>query len=490
MTSVAQRIALPGAIFLAFLSIFFFGDNAFREFGSQALGRTYEYLPVVLAVGAWMSAAFLCNRIANMVLWETILPRVTGAPTPRLLLQISGGMIFFVAIVGIVGIVFDQSVTGLLAASGAIGLVVGLALRSIILDLFCGIAMNVERPFQMGEYINVQSRGISNCSGRVEEVNWRSTRLLTSEGSMQIIPNSIIGSAVITNFSRPTPSSEFEQVVVLDFSIDSNRVLRILDAALKEAVLVGGVLPEPSPKARISAINETGVHYKVKYHIDPRKGGPGKMRHLVLDHVLHHLKKAGLTPAYPKQDTFTADMPTRELDYYAHGAELLSRMDLFRPLTDAERKRLSDDMVLRQFESGEEIIRHGQPGNSMFILVEGVLDVRAPVEGQDIPASIGRIRPGEFFGEMSLLTGAPRSATVVAAAPAVAFEIGKKPMAQLLESRPLVANAISKAVAERQLANSTRRMVEPEVVEKEVSNLAGRILNGILSFFGLSSKAA
>ena len=171
-----------------------------------------------------------------------------------------------------------------------------------------GIALNVERPFNIGEYVNVQARGVTNCSGRVEEINWRSTRILSSEGSMLMVPNSVIGTSVITNFSRPTPASEFELMVVIDFTIDSGRVLRILDAALLEAVLAGEPLAEPAPKARISAIKDTGVHYKCKYHIDPRRGGPGKMRHFVLDHILHHLQKAGLTPAYPKQDTFTSQI--------------------------------------------------------------------------------------------------------------------------------------------------------------------------------------
>ncbi len=491
MTQTARKLFLPAAVFTAFVSIFAFGNDALREFSGRALGRTFDYLPYFLGIGAWMSAAFFANRVVNVFLWQTVFQRVTGAQAPRLLIQITGAAIFFLAALGIIGIVFNRSLTGVLAASGAMGLVLGLALQTMIRDVFSGIAINIERPFQIGDYVSVTERGLIHGGGRIEEVNWRSTRLLTAEGSLQVIPNSVLGLAVITNFSRPTNVSEFELVVVLDFSVDSSRVLRILDAALKEAVLSGGPLADPAPKARIAGIDEKGVRYKLKYHIDPRRGGPGKLRHQVLDHVLHHLQKAGLTPAYPKQDTFSAPMPERMLDVLSHGAQLLGRVSLFRGLTDDEREGLATNMTPRQFRAGDLVIRAGEAGRSMFVLVEGVLEVSVPSKDGDALVKVGRVRPGEFFGEMSLLTGDPRSATVVAASAAFAFEIGKEQLAPILDSRPSLAEAISAVVAERQVAMANPA-AGPEAVPdaREIKSVADRILGGIRRFFGLQLKPA
>ncbi len=493
MTATARRLILPALIFTVFVSVFAFGNDALREFSSRALGRTWSYVPYFFGVGAWLSAAFFANRVVNVFLWQTVFERLTGTVAPRLLTQISGAAIFFLAALGIVGIVFNQSLTGILAASGAMGLVLGLALQTMIRDVFSGIALNIERPFQIGDYIHVTERGLVHGGGRVEEVNWRSTRLLTSEDSLQMIPNSVLGMCTITNFSRPTNTSEFEIVVVLDFHVESQRALRILDGALREAVLASGPLADPAPKARIAGIDQSGVRYKLKYHIDPRRGGPGKMRHQVLDHVLHHLQKAGLTPAYPKQDTFSAPMPERLLDHHAHGAQLLSRVSLFRHLTEEERAELARTMVLRTFTGGDAVIRHGDAGRSMFVLVEGVLEVSVPAkDGTATPITVGRIRPGDFFGEMSLLTGDPRSATVVAASAAVAFEISKDDIAPLLNARPAIVEVISNVTAQRQVAmmSNPGATAGGPVAAADVKPVAERILAGICRFFGLSLRPA
>jgi small-conductance mechanosensitive channel/CRP-like cAMP-binding protein len=491
MTATARKLILPAAIFTVFVSIFAFGNDALREFSSRALGRTFDYLPYFLGVGAWLSAAFFANRLVNVFLWQTVFERLTGAQAPRLLTQLSGTLIFFFAVLGIIGIVFDRSLTGVLAASGAMGLVLGLALQTMIRDVFSGVALNIERPFQIGDFIQVTERGLIHGAGRVEEVNWRSTRLLTAEGSLQVIPNSVLGMLVITNFSRPTPASEYEIVVVLDFAVESSRVLRILNAAVKEAALAGGPLADPEPKAQIAGIDQTGVRYKVIYQSDGRRGAPGKIRHQVLDHILHHLQKAGLTPAYPKQDMFSAPMPERSLDAFSHGAQLLARVSLFRGLTDDERSDLADNMLPRQFGLGDVVIRAGDPGRSMFVLVEGVLEVSIPSKDGDAPVKVGRIRPGDFFGEMSLLTGDPRSATITAASGVVAFEIDKEHIAPILDARPALAEAIATVVAERQavMANPLPGS-EQKADARDVKSLTDRVLGGIRRFFGLALKPA
>lgn len=486
----ARKLLLPAAVFAAFLSIFAFGDDALRDFSSQALGRTFDYFPYVLGVGAWLSAAFLLNRLVNVFLWETLFTKLTGAQAPRLLTQLSGALVFFVAGLGIVGIVFNQSLTGVLAASGAMGIVVGLALQTMIRDVFSGVALNIERPFHIGDHIAVFERGFQSVSGRVEEVNWRSTRLLTPEGNLQVVPNSVLGMAVITNQSRPAPASEFELTVAFDFGVESSRVLRILDAALKDAVQSGGPLADPAPRAQIAAIDQHGVRYKVLFHSDGRNGGIGKIRHMVLDHVLHHLQKAGLTPAYPKQDTYSAPMPERLLDHFSHGPQLLARISLFRGLTEAERNRLAKSMVLRNYHAGEVVIRHGDVGGSMFVLVEGLLEVLVPKKDSESQHRVGKVRPGEFFGEMSLLTGLPRSATVLAVTTAVAFEIAKEHVAPLLESRPSVAETLSTMAAERQVAMANTSVQSDAAPEKDVQTVADKILSGIRRFFGLALKPA
>jgi len=250
MNTLLRKILIPAAIFIASLTVLMFGDAAMRDFSARIVGKTLDFLPYAVGIVTWLSAAFLANRVINFVFWEGVVTKATGTPTPRLIVQISSFLIYLLAVTGIVGVVFERSVTALLTTSGAMGIVLGFAVRSLILDVFSGLSINIERPFVVGEYVQIHVRGVNNVFGRVEEVNWRTTRLLTPERYIQVIPNSVLGSAVISNFSRPSPIGEFEYVLTLDAAVDTERALRVLEAGLREAILAGGPLAEPEPAGR------------------------------------------------------------------------------------------------------------------------------------------------------------------------------------------------------------------------------------------------
>src|SRR6185312_12028818 len=169
---------------------------------------------------------------------------------------------------GIISFVFNRPLTGLWATSGVAGLVIGLALRNVIMDVFIGLAVNVDRPYRLGDFIMLQTGQV----GRVLEINWRTTRLATNEGNTIIVPNSRIGDMTVTNFLKPNSSAEFELLFSVDFGVPSERVLRVLTAAAM-AVTGAGILDDPDhePKARIKGISHEGVEYKVKYWVDCAK---------------------------------------------------------------------------------------------------------------------------------------------------------------------------------------------------------------------------
>lgn len=450
MTPTVKKIILPAAVFVASLSLLMLGDTVMLDFTKRALGKTLEFLPYVVGVLTWLSAAFLANRLINALFWDLFVTKATGAPVPRLIVQISNFLVYLLAITGIVGVVFERSVTALLTTSGAMGIVLGFAVRNLILDVFSGLSINIERPFSVGEYVQIHVRGVPNVFGRVEEVNWRTTRLLTPENHIQVIPNSVLGEAVISNYSRPTPIGEFEYAVTLDATVDTERALRVLEAGVREAVLAGGPLADPEPVVRTTGIDEHGVRYKLKYFIDPRKGGPGKIRQKVLEHVLAHLRKAGISTAHLKQEILQADLPVRNFDHDTDRVLLLARVGLFHAMTEAELQSLATNMTLQRFQKGETIIEQGQHLDSMFLLVEGVLETHVPVDGSDVKGMVGHYAPGDVFGEMSLLIGAPQPAEVVASSDAVAFRIDKANVGALLQNRPEIAEELSASIAERQ----------------------------------------
>ena len=202
--------------------------------------------------------------------------------------------------------------------------------------------------------------------------------------------------------------------------------------------------------------------------------------------VLEHLRQSGLTLAYPKRDIYTAEMPHRQLDASSSDdlKALFGRIELFKDLEDEELTLLVEQGERRQFKKGDKLIRRADEGASMFVLVEGLVYVFADVRGDNTEIKVAQIVPGQFFGEMSLLTGEKRSATITAASEVIAYEITKEAMRELLSRRPELAAAMSAVVAERKLRNEQANTKGDTLERMEIrSSVAGQILDGIRSFF-------
>lgn len=478
----------PFLVVAVFILGLLYEEEILRQFGIATIAQLKAIFPKVVGTGVWLSMAYLFNRILGVVLWDPLNRRV---PIPRLLRDVTAVLIYGLAITGIVSAVFGQAIGPFWAASGAGAIVIGLALRNVILDIFMGLAMNFDRPFEIGDFIQVITGPMGGPTGRVVELNWRTTRLATGEGNMVVIPNGKLGDMIVTNFSKPEPISEFEISVFLDFEVPSERALRVLNAAVKTVAGGNGVLDDPSPKARIRGIAPQGVEYKIKYFIDPRQAGPGKARHAVWQAVLDQLHRAGLQPATPKQDVFHAPRPQRQLDARAldDRVALLSRVELFQGLTEEERATLSAHMKERLFKEGATVIKRGEEGSSMFILCEGLLNVMIALKPDQPETRVARLQAGMFFGEMSALTGEVRSATIVAATDTFAFEITKDAIGELIQSRPEVAEVIGMAVTARKLRNSEAAAKTGTVARAaEEKSMTAQLVGKMIAFFGVKKK--
>ncbi len=487
--TAVKRIALPVFIFVLVAIAAANQNDLLRRFGNDALVQTQQVITYLLQISIWLSAAYLVTRILQVFIWDGLVSRALGITIPRLLRDVVSCLVYAIAISGIIAFVFRQSVTGIWATSGVISLVIGLALRNIILDVFVGLAINFDRPFSIGDFIMLHQ---GNVVGRVRDINWRTTRLETNENNTIIVPNSRMGDMVLTNFSRPDARSEFEIQFSLDFGVPSDRVLRVLTAAVMGVAGSEGILSDPEPKARIKGTSTTGVEYKVKYWIDCSQVGPGKARHRVVKSVLDQLRQSGLSLAHVQQDMFYAPMPNRLLDGSSthDRTEILRRIELFSSLDATELEGLAMGMKQVVYPSGSTLLTQGDEGESMFIVIEGLLYVLINFETGQAATRVGQIRAGEFLGEMSLLTGEPRTATINAATETLVYEITKDEVAALFERRPELMAEMSKVIAKRKLAN-TEAYTRATSVEREEQHetLARQIMNRIRNFFHTTTDA-
>jgi CRP-like cAMP-binding protein len=297
----------------------------------------------------------------------------------------------------------------------------------------------------------------------------------------------MLGTMIVTNFSSPTPDRRDSVEMWLDFSIPVERARRILLAGAKAAADQAGFVGDPPPQVLVAGVGELGVRYAVRYWYRVWQPlSPARARDAVARSLLDQLARAGITPAYPKEDVFHAPMPVRHLDSAAieDREALLSRVDLLEPLTVDERRLLARNLRHRFVAAGNALIREGEAGDSMFIVVEGLLDVHRGASERGPGARVAAVGPGQCAGEMSLLTGEPRSATLIAATDVVAYEVGKGPFSDLLAARAEIADAIGTVVAARRLANLRRdAAAADEAHTTEPESLARQIVGRIRAFF-------
>ena len=407
-----------------------------------------------------------------------------------MLVQISGIFVFFLTLSFIAHFVFDEPLTSILVTGGGLTIALGFGIQGLINDLFSSLAIQLDPPFKVGDFINVHHRYLESegLIGRVEETNWRTTRMWTTGRNYIIVPNSYITTQILTNYSMPHSLSRFEMNYTLDFSIPSDRAIRVLTAALLDSVGPNGPVASPKPKAILTKVNSDGAVYKLKYFLEPAQVSPPKARNTINANILHHLTNAGMTQAHPKQDIFIGRAAKRQKSWSnkEDRMHLLSNIDLFKDFSEEMLQAVTDSFHLKEFKPEEVLFNQGDDGESLFVLVEGLLEVNLQEKGEKKHLSF--LRPGSFLGEMALLTGEKRSADVISSTESLVGELTKDSIMSLATENPEVLKKMTAVVAKRRLKNkemwAASAKDHEEEVQKEEKNLMARVTN---FFFGQRS---
>lgn len=451
--NIYRRLLAPGVLALIALSL---------HLGLPSEGA-WGGVGLAAGLGFWLCLAWTGARLAGLLL----------AQHPKLLTDLIAAAFFATAMILAAQLVFDLPATGLIATSSVVIAVLGFALRNIFGDIFSGIALGIEHPYGLGDWIEATE----NCSGRVVGISWRATRLVTRDGVTLVVPNTLIASHRIAVYG-PDNNGRFRVAmsVPLDPAVPAGRARRILLAAAMEA---GRDVPGFAPDVMLSDLSQGVAHYLVRFYV-PDFPQEMRWRDAVARAVQAALMRAGLSVAHPTRETVIRQAPPAAED----GARraLLDATDLFRPFNAGERAALAAAMQEVTVAEGEAVVRRGQAGDSLYLLAEGVLEVRvADADGAEFAAA--RLYPGAVFGEMSLLTGQPRSATVLAATEAAVFELRKSDLDPLLRARPALLDTLSAIMAERQASNlaGPSRTSAPSAAPPTREDLLARLR----SFFGI-----
>jgi small-conductance mechanosensitive channel len=472
--SAYRRLALPAAVALAAVVVDLL---LHRAPGLAGLGPENFLLgPIrdVAGVAAWIAGAWFASRLVDLLLRRVAVAGTQPAAYPRLLSDLMRGALFILAAIGILVFVFDQEATGLIATSSVLIAVMGFALRYVISDVFSGIALSFDHPYRIGDWIE-PGPGVV---GKVVEITWRTTRLVTRDGVAVVVPNGLIATGRLVNYSDPAPSFRTALRLSLGPEVAPTRAKQIL---LAGALAATRLYPELRPDVLAQECGEAGVTYAVRFWV-PDFEQENACRDAVTSGVLQALRRAGLSPAVPRREF----LPHGESAALARtpAESLLTDTALFSAFSAEERAVLAEHLVERRMKQGATVVRQGEPASSVFFIREGALEVRLANEnGEEV--AVNRLAAGDLFGEMSLLTGEPRSASIVALTDVALYELGKERLLPMLTERPELGDALAELMAARQRWGQARMDAFADAHQLEPRSGPGPILSRMRRFFGL-----
>lgn len=225
-----------------------------------ALGDDGGKLQLLISMAlTYFAAAWLVSRLLAMTLDRTRRRR-RRRPYPRLLYDLIAVLLFMLAFAASVALFMGEGLVGALAGSGIILALLGFAIRNVVADTLSGIALGIEGPFRIGDWIDIDNL----ARGKVIEISWRTTRILTGDSTYMILPNSQIARQRITNYSAPRPQYRAQITLTLDHTMSIATARAIMQKAAREAKLIQ---QEPAPDVRVLAYEEDGITYAVRYWI-------------------------------------------------------------------------------------------------------------------------------------------------------------------------------------------------------------------------------
>lgn len=427
----------------------------------------------ILKVILWMALVVSAIRFLSYLLFRTVFRAAVQTEISSLVRTVVSIIIYIVSFF----IIFQSQypnvqLAPLFTGSTIIGIVVGLALQDTLGNLFAGIALQADQPFQVGDVIAISNRG----TGVVESVSWRGVKIRTFQNRLLVMSNAVMGKETI----EVAPRDNLNARLVFFSTLYMNSPART-SQLIREAVRqVDNVSPKIRPIVRVRNLGDNGIEWEVKYWAeDYTKFNDTDA--LIRQRIWYVFNREKIEFAYPTRTIHPEHKPVEasELDVLDAASEHLQSVPIFSPLSEAEIEKLARASDTRVFAPGEAIVRRGQDGDSMFVIIRGSVKVQVPDgNGQ---RTINNLRSNDFFGEMSLLTGQPRSATVVAEGETEVLQIRKEAIKPIFENNPDLMKSVCKIVEQR------RELLKPEEIEIEhqgVENGRG-VLASIRKFFGL-----
>ena len=424
----------------------------------------------------WMAMVIIFVRFVNFLIFHVALRNSSQNEISSLIRTILSVIVCIVSFF----IIFQSQypnvqLAPLFTGSTILGIVVGLALQDTLGNLFAGIALQADQPFQVGDVINIQN---NSWTGVVESVSWRGIKLRTFQNKIVVISNAVLGKEFIEVAPRDNLNARVVFFNTL-YSASPSRTVHLIREVVRQ---VENVSPKIRPVVRIRNLGDSGIEWEVKYWLeDYTKYNDTDA--LIRQRVWYVFQRENIHFAFPTRTLFI-EQQSLEPDFAESVNEIfdrLSELPLFAPLTDEETQEIAETVEAKIFSTDEKIVRRGQDGKSMFVIHRGSVKVQINEDGRI--EILRTLSEGDFFGEMGLFTGEPRTATVVAQEETEVLEIKHTCLKPILEKNPDLVERFGDIIEERRRALnqlSEQHRTDPQAAKSGM-------FDSIRKFFGLGS---
>lgn len=394
-----------------------------------------------------LATIHFCLALANHLFFVGAGENTWQANVPKLMRDLVRGFMILIGTAVVLSVVWKLNLGSLITALGVSSIVIGLALQDTLGNLFSGITLLFERPFKLGDWIN-----IGGTIGKVTEVNWRAVHLTTRELELLIVPNTILAKEKFSNFNKP--ARLHVEVVNVGFSYNDppNRVKAVL---LATALATKGVLEHPKPDVQTVNYNDSSVDYKVRLYLADYSRVP-QIRDEFMTRIWYAARRNGLEIPFPIRTVYHQAIPPERQD----GVDLrtlesrLKRIPFFANLPQADLQDLVQGSKCLFYGEQEPIIAIGDRSINLHFLLKGQVQIFVATElGHE--KKVLQLGMGEFFGIAALLNrGEESEISVRAIADTEVLILNAESLHSLLARSPKLSQQLGEMIEGR------RRFIE------------------------------
>jgi small-conductance mechanosensitive channel/CRP-like cAMP-binding protein len=408
--------------------------------------------------------------------WEVWFEQHYHARAPKFLSQVVALVTVVAALLVMLKVIYHLPIEGAVLGSTVVVGIVGFAMQDLLGNIIAGVGIEIGKPFRVGDWLIVDGK-----RAEVMEVNWRSTRLRDNDFVSYDVPNRHMVGTTVVNLTFPDRLHGIRIRIHFEYDAPPNSVR---DALQQAAINADGVLTTPKPSVFLVDFADSAIAYEIRFWIDDESRF-NPICDAVRTNVWYEAQRNRLRIPYPIR-TLQIERPKfdkRSALDLAHTS--IRRQPFLQLLSKDQLDQLLADARLLRFGRGERIIEEGKEGRSMFILVHGSADVFVKVN--DEQRHVATLKDGDYCGEMSLLTGEPRSATVKALTDCEMWELGKETLAEILAENKALVDRLSEILAKRKM--EVDGIIEASMAEEEkvatVSRYKRTFLERLYGFFEL-----